>query len=107
MLLEEFGFHPLALDDVAKGRNGQGGRVRIFVRGDVPWRRSDQRHQEVEVDLFAGRNYLVTVHRPALRWKRPWVAGRAGGPCCRASAFSIPMDALIDTCFGHRRHERD
>lgn len=107
MLLEEFGFHPLALDDVAKGQ--QRPKVDEYksylfavtycvAPGPVL---SDP--QTVEVDLFIGRNYVVTIHRgrvPALeealaRWTR-------GGPMMREGVGFLVytmMDALIDTYF--------
>ena len=69
LLREEFAFHPLALEDVAK--EGQRPKIEyydeavfiVFYRlgrdatGDI---RSDQ------VGIFAGRNYGVTVHRDVL-----------------------------------------
>ena len=69
LLREEFAFHPLALEDVAK--EGQRPKIEyydetvflVFYRlgrdaeGDI---RSDQ------VGIFVGENYLVTVHRDVL-----------------------------------------
>jgi magnesium transporter len=82
LLLEHFAFHPLALEDVSKGTN----RPKVdeykgyfFVVTCVVVSGADTRDVRMaEVDLFIGRNYLVTVHRggvPALdeayaRWTR-------------------------------------
>lgn len=107
MLLEEFGFHPLALEDVAKGQqrpkvDEYKGYVFVvtyaLASGD-----SLQDVQTAEVDLFIGRNFVVTVHRgrvPALedaanRWTR-------GGALLREGVgflvYTI-MDAIIDSYF--------
>jgi magnesium transporter len=107
MLLEEFGFHPLALGDVAKGQ--QRPKVDeykgyLFAVTYCVAPASDLRQlQTVEVDLFIGRNFMVTIHRgpvPALeealaRWTR-------GGPMLREGVGFLVynvMDALIDTYF--------
>jgi magnesium transporter len=107
MLLEEFGFHPLALDDLAKEQQ----RPKIdeytgylFAVTYCVAARPDRKDiRTVEVDLFIGRNYVVTIHRggiPALeealsRWTR-------GGPLLREGVGFLVytvMDALIDTYF--------
>ena len=107
MLLEEFGFHPLALDDVAKEQ--QRPKVDeykgyLFAVTYCVAAASDLKDiKTVEVDLFIGRNYVVTIHRgriPALedalgRWTR-------GGPMLREGVGFLVytvMDALIDTYF--------
>jgi magnesium transporter len=107
MLLEEFGFHPLALADVAKEQ--QRPKVDEYkgylfaVTYCVPAGWDIKSLKTVEVDLFIGRNYVVTVHRgsiPALeealaRWTR-------GGPMLREGVGFLVytvMDALIDTYF--------
>ncbi len=66
LLREEFGFHPLALEDVAK----EGQRPKLEYYGEtafvVFYRLSRDAEGEVHADqigLFVGRNYLVTVHR--------------------------------------------
>lgn len=68
MLLEMFGFHPLAIEDVASGKQrpkldeykGYSFLVTYAVKNagtdvDAP--------ELAEIDLFIGKNYLVTVHR--------------------------------------------
>jgi magnesium transporter len=107
MLLEEFGFHPLALADVAKGQ--QRPKVDEYkghlfaVTYCVATGSTLKELQTAEVDLFIGRNYVVTIHRgrvPALedalaRWTR-------GGPMMREGVGFLVytlMDALIDTYF--------
>ncbi len=132
MLLEEFGFHPLAMEDVAKTQQrakvdeykgylfavtfgiGPGEGVPVEVvdgvagaeRSEAPATQPAHDGDElrtVEVDLFIGRNYLVSVHRgtvPALdeataRWTR-------GGQMLREGvgflAYTV-MDSLIDAYF--------
>jgi magnesium transporter len=107
MLLEEFGFHPLALEDVAKGRqrpkvDEYKGYV-LVVTYSVAASESLSEVRTVEVDLLIGQNYLVSIHRghvPALedafgRWTR-------GGPMLREGVgflvYSV-MDAIIDGFF--------
>lgn len=104
ILLDEFGFHPLALEDVAKG--GQRpkvdeykGYVFLVTHGVAPV--PGGAFETEELNLFIGRNYIVTCHRgraPALedalgRWTR-------GGALLKEGvgflAYTI-MDALIDT----------
>src|SRR5215210_3257583 len=90
MLLEEFGFHPLALEDVAKGQqrakvDEYKGYMFVVTYGVVAGRRQTDA-RTIEVDLFIGRNYVVTIHRgpvPALqdaygRWTRGGAMLREG-----------------------------
>jgi len=107
MLLEEFGFHPLALEDVAKGQqrpkvDEYKSYIFVVAYGVVPGDDAAS-VRPIEVDLFVGRNYLVSVHRgrlPALeeaysRWTR-------GGAMLREGVgFLIytVMDAIIDAYF--------
>ena len=107
MLLEEFGFHPLALDDVAKGQ--QRPKVNEYkshlfvVTYCVAAAAVAREFETVEVDMFIGRNYVVTIHRGRVaaleealaRWTR-------GGPMMREGVGFLVytlMDALIDTYF--------
>jgi magnesium transporter len=107
MLLEEFGFHPLALGDVAKGQQRpkvDEYKSHLFaVTYCLATGSALKDLQTVEVDIFIGRNYIVTIHRgrvPALedalaRWIR-------GGPMMREGVGFLVytlMDALIDTYF--------
>jgi magnesium transporter len=106
LLLEVFGFHPLAVEDVASGRQ----RPKIDEYKDYRFvvtyavRPSDIEPLElVEVDMFVGRNYLVTVHRgatPALddamgRWTRGGAMMREG---VGFLVYTV-MDAIIDSYF--------
>ncbi len=107
MLLEEFGFHPLALEDVSRGQqrpkvDEYKGYLFVVTYCVIPG--PDPRNLEtVEVDLFIGRNYLVSVHRgrlPAMeeaaaRWTR-------GGAMLREGVGFLVytvMDAIIDAYF--------
>ena len=107
MLLEEFGFHPLALADVAKEQQRpkvdeyKGYLFAVTYCVAASFDLKDVK--TVEVDLFIGRNYMVTIHRggiPALedalsRWTR-------GGPMLREGVGFLVytvMDAMIDTYF--------
>jgi magnesium transporter len=105
MLEEEFGFHPLALADVAQGQRRPKaaeykGYLLLVTHAAAPG--CDARDpRTAEVDLFIGRNYLVTVHRglvPALqeamaRWTR---GGRLLGEGIGFLAYAV-TDALIDS----------
>lgn len=67
MLQEEFGFHPLALEDVTHGHDRA--KVEKFkghlfaVLFGVTMPGTAESVQTVEVCLFIGRNFLVSVHR--------------------------------------------
>ena len=107
LLFEKFGFHPLALEDVARAQ--QRAKVDEYkgylfvvtygvVAANVP---AD--FQPVEVDLFIGRNYLVSVHRGRLpRSKKQQPAGPAPVRCSREGigflVYTV-MDAIIDAYF--------
>ena len=105
MLEEVFGFHPLALADLAEGprrprANEYKGYLLLVTHAAVPG--GDAREvRTAEVDLFVGRNYLVSAHRgpvPALdealaRWTR-------GGPLLRDGVGFLlyaVLDAVIDS----------
>jgi len=107
MLLEGFGFHPLALEEAAKGNQRPKiaeykGYILVVTYGIVSVAGTSQL-QVTEVDIFIGRNYAVTIHKdplPALeegyrRWTR-------GGAMLREGVgflvFTI-VDSVIDTYF--------
>lgn len=105
MLAEEFGFHPLALAAVT--REGQRPKLDeyktylLLVSCAVVDDGAASELQIAEVDLFIGRNYLVSIHRgrvPALdeavaRWTR-------GGSMLREGVGFLVyavLDALMDS----------
>ena len=110
VLLDEFGFHPLALEDVAKGEqrpkaDEYKGYLFLVLHGVLPTLSAASAaggaFETQEVNLFIGRNYVVTCHRgrvPALedaqgRWRR-------GGPLLQEGVGFLVytlLDALIDT----------
>ncbi len=107
MLAEEFGFHPLALEDVATGQQRPKmeeykGYMFVVTYGVVPGADTTT-PRTFEVDLFIGRNYVVSLHRgrvPALesalgRWTR-------GGAMLREGVGFLVytvMDTIIDAYF--------
>ena len=107
MLSEEFGFHPLALEDVATGQqrpkmDEYKGYTFVVTYGVVPSTDTTV-PRTFEVDLFIGRNYVVSLHRgyiPALesalgRWTR-------GGAMLREGVGFLVytvMDTIIDAYF--------
>ena len=107
LLLEGFGFHPLALEDVAKGQQrpkvDEYRGYMFVVLYALMSAESASAVRMVEVDIFIGRNYVVTVHRgpvPALedaygRWTRGRELLREG---VGFLAYAI-MDAIIDAYF--------
>jgi magnesium transporter len=81
LLREEFGFHRLALEDAGKQRqrpkvDEYPGYFFVVMYAAVPG--AGEELETAEVDLFVGRNYVVSLHRgevPALRhamerWER-------------------------------------
>jgi magnesium transporter len=107
LLFEEFGFHPLALEDVARAQqrakvDEYKGYMFVVAYGVAEGAEPNDL-RTVEVDLFIGRNYLVTVHHgrlPALedaaaRWTR---AGKMLREGIGFLVYTV-MDALIDGYF--------
>src|SRR5262245_11901422 len=105
MLIDEFGLHPLALEDAAHGQRRPKveefkGYLLLVTQAAVSGAGAGEL-QTTEVDLFIGRNYVVTIHRggvPGLesalaRWMR-------GGPMLREGVgfliFAV-LDAIIDS----------
>jgi magnesium transporter len=105
MLLEEFGFHPLALEDVAKGQNRPKvdeykGYLFVVAYGVAT---AGPEPRLAEVDLFIGRNYVVSIHRgsvPSLEEARARFT-RGGKMLREGVGFLVYalMDALIDAYF--------
>ncbi|HUQ71610.1 MAG TPA: magnesium transporter CorA family protein, partial [Planctomycetaceae bacterium] len=105
MLQEEFGFHALALDDIAKGHerpkvDEYKGHLFAVMYGVLDGAVTEA-VRTVEIDLFIGRNFVVSVHRerfPALddalaRWMR-------GGAMLKEGVGYLVytlVDAVIDT----------
>ena len=107
MLQEQFGFHPLALEDVTKGE--QRPKVDEYkgylfvVTYAVLSEAVNHEARTVEVDLFIGRNYVVTLHRdrvPALEdaYGR-WTRGGAMLPEGAGFLAYAVMDAIVDGYF--------
>ena len=107
LLLEEFGFHPLALEDVAKGQ--QRPKVDEYKGHLFVVLYSAGRHAETgdfsphEIGLFIGRNYLVSLHKGPLaalddamnRWAR---GGQMLNEGVGFLTYTV-VDAVIDTYF--------
>jgi magnesium transporter len=105
MLIDEFGLHPLALEDAARGQRRPKveefkGYLLLVTYAAVSGEDAMEL-QTAEVDLFIGRNYVVSIHRgriPALeealtRWTR-------GGPMLREGVGFLVyavLDAIIDS----------
>jgi len=107
MLLEQFGFHGLTLEEAASGHQRPKiaeykGYIVVVTYALGPLQRGSPLDVS-EVDIFIGRNYAVTIHKkplPALedayrRWTR-------GGAMLREGVgflvFTI-VDSVIDTYF--------
>lgn len=104
LLVEEFGVHPLALEDAGRGLHRPKAseyRSHIFLvtYSPIPNDSVDE-FRTAEVDLFIGRNYVVTLHNgpvPAIqealsRWTR-------GGRMLREGVGFLlytVIDAIVD-----------
>jgi magnesium transporter len=107
LLMEQFSFHPLALEDVAHGKqrpkvDEYKGYVFMVTYAILPGA-NFMESETIEVDLFIGRNYVVSLHRgrvPALedalaRWT-------GGGQMLREGVGFLVytvLDAIIDAYF--------
>jgi len=107
LLLEEFGFHPLALEDAAKGQqrpkvDEYKGYLFVVIY-DAAGRGKTVEFAAREVALFIGRNYLVSLHHgplPAVeeamnRWTR---GGQMLNEGIGFLVYTV-VDAIIDTYF--------
>jgi magnesium transporter len=107
LLLEEFGFHPLAVEDACKGEQRpkiEEYKGYLFV---VAYTLNDgvnvQKVEPLEVHAFVGQNYVVTVHRgpvPPLdeayeRWAR---GGAMLGEGVGFLAYTV-FDTMVDAFF--------
>jgi magnesium transporter len=108
LLKEEFGFHPLALEDCAKAHS----RPKLekhpgylfFVVYEVHPVPLTRVLQTVELNLFLGASYVVTVHRGnasviaevASRWEK--FKGEAAHEGAGFLAYML-IDAAVDTYF--------
>jgi len=111
MLVEEFGFHPLTLEGAGEGQrrpklDEYKGHLALVTYAAVPHAVA---HAETgsgdlrvaEVDLFIGRNYVVSLHRGPVvaleeagaRWARGGAMLREGVGCL---VYSV-LDSLIDS----------
>lgn len=107
LLLEEFEFHPLAVEDALKG--SQRPKIEeykgyLFI---VAYTLGDQSTvddvRQLEVHAFIGRNYVVTVHRgpvpPLDEAYRRWAKGGAMlGEGVGFLAYTV-FDAMVDAFF--------
>lgn len=105
MLEDVFGFHPLALEDVAQGHRrpkvNEYKNYLLLVTHAVVSAGDVRELRTAEVNLFIGRNYLVVVHRgpvPALeealaRWMRGSAMLREGV----GFLLYTVLDAIIDS----------
>ena len=105
MLIDEFGLHPLALEDAApRPATSEGGRVQGIpaagdLRRDLP--AQDARElQTTEVDLFIGRNYVVD-HPP-----RPRPRARRGADALDARRADAARGGRLPRLCGARRDHR-
>jgi len=103
---EEFGFHPLALEDAARPHQRpkldqyEGFFFLVFYGLTI----EDGRPQTHEINLFVGQNYLVTVHdgsvaaipETAERWRRN--VEQVGNRGIGLLVYSL-LDALVDGYF--------
>jgi magnesium transporter len=105
MLIDEFGLHPLALEDTARGqRRPKADEFKgylLLVTYAVVAVEDTKGLPTAEVDLFIGRNYVVSIHRGRVaaleealtRWTR-------GGPMLREGVGFLVyavLDAIIDS----------
>ncbi len=107
LLREEFGFHPLAIEDAMNEHQRpkieayDGYYFLVFYRATYL---REQNHIEIDpLHMFIGRNFLVTVHHGAFpqieqtqaRWK---AAGSPLGSDVGALVYAL-LDAIVDDYF--------
>ncbi|MBN9391242.1 MAG: magnesium/cobalt transporter CorA [Chloroflexi bacterium] len=104
---EEFGFHPLALEDAS----GQHQRPKVDVYENfyfvvfysISYEREGNHFQATEIDMFMGENFLVTVHYsdvPALKEaKKRWQSNATEINRDIGVLLYSLLDTLVDECF--------
>jgi magnesium transporter len=109
ILRQEFNFHPLALEDISNDEqrpklDTYDGFALLFFRAPVP-RSDDQRSCDlVQVGMFFGQNYVVTVHRQPVaaletmneRWRKH--IAQVGDYSAGMLLYSI-LDSIVDAYF--------
>jgi magnesium transporter len=107
-IAEEFGFHPLAMEDARKRH--QRPKIDIYdsyfflVFYAVKQQVDQERFDSQEIAFFIGHNYLITVHHghcdeiegTVKRWRENVPTGKHAGPAILL--YSI-LDAIVDNYF--------
>jgi magnesium transporter len=104
-LASEFGFHPLALEDATKPHQ----RPKIdryddfyfIVCYDIDYDEEDDRIAEHELDIFVGKNFLITVHQEPIE-EIAEVAGRFHHNLAQFErGIGALLYSLLDTVVDH------
>ncbi|HTE19020.1 MAG TPA: magnesium transporter CorA family protein [Armatimonadota bacterium] len=107
MLHEEFGFHRLALEDAAKQKqrpkvDEYPGYFFVVMYAPLPGD-ADKELETAEIDMFVGKNYVVTLHDgaiPALdEAKRRWPRTEAALREQVGFLLHVIADSVIDAYF--------
>ena len=105
MLRDVFQFHPLAIEDAIKDthvpRVDDWGSYLYLVAGTIDFDPDDDEIRIHELDIFLGRNFLVTYHNePAPVLDRQWqnIHREPAGRLCRGPAHLLYglLDAIVD-----------
>lgn len=110
LLEEQFGFHPLAMEDARKQNqrakmDEYEGYLFITMRGYSPDAEdpTDEEAARQEVDVFLGPNYLVTIHRGTCtaitETRRRWEQRPGRMPSEPAFLLYVLLDAVVDGYF--------
>ncbi len=105
LLAEEFGLHPLALEDIS--RRGQRPKIDVYddfyflVCYDIDYDEADDQIDEHELHVFIGKNYLITIHADpieeidevATRFRKNMAAIERG--------IGVLLYSLLDTIVDH------
>jgi magnesium transporter len=107
LLLEEFGFHPLSVEDVAhpdqRPKVDEYRGYLFVVAYAIPPKADIHEIEPLEIDLFVGRNFLVTVHDgPAAALDDAYARWTRGGDMVKEGigflVYTV-FDAIVDTFF--------
>lgn len=105
-LCNAFQFHPLAMEDVRKQRQRSKvdwyDRYYFFVLHTINYHKRAGTVDSDEIDIFLGKNFLVTVHRDAnhvieqvrQRWEKASFPNEA-----TPFLFYLVVDAIVDSYF--------
>lgn len=105
VLKDPFKFHPLAIEDCLgeveyPKLDAYDGYIFIVLHG-INWQAGAGRFTTAQVDIFLGRNFLVTHHRHTMRSVRQAIDRCKGDPKIMANGLDLLLHLILDRMVDH------